>query len=240
MVPAVLPHLMPWSKNPQNRCEYDDIFSFWTAHDAITFLIDLEIYHWNLHDFLTKDEKAQLLRIQSLISRQRFVVSRIILKHILSEVLLKESINDIILMRCKDGGILVKDTPHVYISLSYYGTSVAITVGKRKLGNDIEGVRPVHDKKITASPIFRKYSGADGSGRLQQVIHVWTLVESYAKLHDKNPYPLLNDCSAFRDVNFVSYCINQQMILTLASNQKSLTELLVWLDIEGIGTSSSG
>lgn len=201
------------------------------THDAITFLIDLGYYRPALHDLLTNDEKEQVLRRKPAISRQRFVVSRTILKHILSEILPKENIADIILIRNADGRIIVKDKPHVFISLSYYGTDIAITVGKRKLGSDIEGMRPILDNKITASPIFHIYPCEQGKEHMQQVIHVWTLVESYAKLYDKNPYPLLNSCSPFKDADFVSYHINRHMIFSLASAQGRLTEVLVWLDI---------
>lgn len=143
----------------------------------------------------------------------------------------KRKIADIILIRTENGRILVKDQPHVYICLSYSGTSIAITVGKRKLGSDIEGVRQVQDKKISASPIFNNYSCAPGKERMWQVIHVWTLVESYSKLYDKNPYPLLNACSPFKDVNFMSYCIDQRIIFSLATVRGHFTDVLVWLDI---------
>jgi len=230
-MPSDLPPLRPWFKNAQNRCEYDDIMSYWMADDAITFLIDLEGYRPALYNYLTNEEKEQVLRFKPLISRQRFVMSRTILKHILWEILPKENITDNMLIRNADGRIFVKDEPHVYICLSYYGTSIAITVGKRKLGSDIEGVRPVRDEKITASPIFHSYPCVQGRERMRQVIHVWTLIESYAKLYDKNPYPLLNDCSPFKDANFVSYYINQHMIFSLVSAERHLTEVLVWLDI---------
>lgn len=234
-MPAVLPSLRPWSKNVQNRCVYDDIMSYWTDHDAITFLIDLGEYRPALYDLLTNDEKAQVYRCKPVIARRRFVISRTILKHILWEILPEEKIAGIILARNADGRILVKDTPHVFISLSYFGTCIAITVGKRKLGSDIEGVRPVRDKNITASPIFQMYACIKGGNYTPQVIHVWTLVESYAKLYDKNPYPLLNSCTPFMNADFVSYYINQHMIFSLASAQGRLTEVLVWLDIWGIG-----
>ncbi len=205
--------------------------SHWIAHDAITFLIDLGVYRPALYDLLTNDEKAQERRFKPAISRRRFVVSRTILKHILSEILQEENIAGIILTRNADGRILVRDNPEVYICLSYYGISIAVTVGKRKLGSDIEGVRPVRDKKITASPIFRCYPCAQGQEHVRQVIHVWTLVESYAKLYDKNPYPFLNNCSPFEDADFVSYCINQDKIFSLASARGHVAEVLVWLDI---------
>lgn len=227
---AVLPPLRPWSKNAENRCNYDDVGSYWTGHDAVTFLIDIGAYRPALHDLLTDDERDQARRFKTAISQRRFVVSRAILKHILSKILSKEHIADIILTRNADGRILVNDNRHVNICLSYHGTSIAVTVGKRKLGSDIEGVRPVRDTKITASPIFGCYPCAQGRDHLQQVIHVWTMVESYAKLCDTNPYPLLNRRSPFRDADFVSYLINHHMIFTLASAGGHANEALVWLD----------
>ena len=231
-VPVVLPPLILWSKSTQNRCLYDDIMSYWMTYDTITFLIDIGRYQPAFHDFLTDDEKEHELRFKPVISRRRFVVSRVILKHILARILPKMKISDIVLIRDKDGKIHVKDIPHVNISLSYYGTNIVITVGKRKIGSDIERVRPLLDKKITASPVFNDCRFAEGEERMRQVIHVWTLVESYAKLYDTNPYPLLNSCLPFKNAEFVSYYIDQHMIFSLASIEKNLTDILVWLEIE--------
>ena len=231
-MPAVLPSLRPWSHRAHPRCEYDAILSHWTANDAVTFLVDLGGYRPALHDLLTNDEREQVHRFKTAIARRRFVMSRAILKHILSEILPHEKITDIILVRNPDGRILVRDRPHVYICLSYSGTTIAITLGKRKIGSDIEGVRPIRSKKITASPAFRTYSRAQGTEHVQQVIHMWTLVESYAKLYDTNPYPLLNRRSPFKDADFVSYLIDQHTIFSLASTQGGFTEVLAWLEIE--------
>ena len=235
---AVPPPLRAWSETQQTRCTFGEILTYWKAHDAITFLVDLGIYHPSLNDFLTHGEKKQELGFKPVISRQRFVVSRTILKHILWEILLKEHIADIVLIRNEDGRILVKDHPSVYICLSYSGASIAISVGKRKLGSDIEVVRPLHDKKIISSPFFSDMNCKVEKERIRQVIHVWTLVEAYAKLHDINPYPLLNNRSLFNDVNFVSYCINQHSIFSLASDSDQCTDALVWLDTSGTGKSS--
>lgn len=205
--------------------------SYWLAYDATTFLIDIRRYKPAFHDFLTDEEKGYELRFKPVISRHRFVVSRAIMKHILAKILPKMKISDIVLIRDNDGRIHVKDKPHVNICLSYYGTSIVITVGKIKIGSDIEGVRPLLDKKITASPVFSDCRFAEGEARTRQVIHVWTLVESYAKLYDTNPYPLLNSCLPFKNAEFVSYCIDQHMVFSLASVQKNFSDVLVWLEI---------
>ena len=227
------PPLRLWSGTMQNRCEFDEIPVYWQNNDTITFLVDPGICHPSDYDFLTQGEKDQVQTFKPLISRQRFIVSRTILKYILREILSKEHITDVVLIRNNDGRILVKNHPSLYICLSYSGTSIAITVGKRKLGSDIELVRPVHDKKITSSPIFTDITCKEDKERLWQVIHVWTLVEAYAKLHDLNPYPLLNNHSLFEDTHFVSYCIDQHSIFSLTSGPDQFTDALVWLDTSG-------
>lgn len=230
-MPSDLPPLRPWSKSEQNRCEYYDIPSYWTAHEAVTFLIDLNGYRPALNDFLTDDEMAQVLRRRPAIAQRRFVLSRAILKRVLSEIFRTDNITEITLTRNVDGRVLVDDKPNIFVSLSYYGTSIAMTLGKMKLGSDIEGVRPIRGTKITASPLFGCYPSAEGSGEVQQVIHVWTLVESYAKLFDTNSYSVLNHRSPLPDAEIVSYFIDHRMIFSLAAKQSGLTDVLVWLDL---------
>lgn len=229
-MPAALPPLRPWSKNSQNLCEYDDLRPYWMGHDAVTVLVDLGMYRPELYAHLSDDEKERVLRYKPSRSRRRFILSRAVLKRILSEIFPEADAGEIVLTRSADGRILVKDRPHVHVSLSYYDTSIAVTVGKRKLGSDIEGVRPIRDRKITASRVFHECPRAEGTDHTVQVIHVWTLVEACAKLFDVNPYRLLGACSPFGGANLVSYRIDHRLILSLAAGPGRFTEVLVWLD----------
>ena len=200
------------------------------AYSALTFLVDLGIYDPAFLSLLTQEEKERERRYKTVISRQRFVLSRTILKKILSEILDEDKNAEVILFKNQQGRIMVNGRPDIYISLSYYGTCIAITLGKGKLGSDIEGVRPILDKKITASPLFSCYPCAQDNEHIRQVIHLWTLVESYAKLYDKNPYPLLDSCQPFCNASFISYSLDQQMIFSLAFREENVTSILVWLD----------
>ncbi len=228
----MLPPLRPWSRDADTRCAFGDVTSFWTAHDAVSFLVDLGVYRPTLHALLTRDEKERERRFRPAVSQRRFVVSRCVLKRVLAEILSEERVADIVLARNADGRIRVDGRPDVYMSLSYSGRSIAITVGKRKLGSDLEGVRPVRDAKIAASPAYRSYPPPRGAGHTQQVIHVWTLLESCAKLFDANPYPLLDRRTPFPGAEFVSYCVDRRAIFSLASEPGRLDDVLVWLDPE--------
>jgi 4'-phosphopantetheinyl transferase len=228
--PATLPALRPWSQNASNGCIYDRIPVIWESYDIITFLADLGMYHPSLYDVLDPCEKEQEQKLRTEYFKKRFVISRSILKHIIHRILGAGNQLDIILDKKEKGRIIIPGIPDIFISLSYSGPLIAITVGKQKIGSDIEVIRPVRAKKITSCPILRNTCCINEKERLTQVIQVWTMVESYAKLYDTNPYPLLNTCSFFYEANFVSYCINQRAIFTLVSGQEQFTDTLVWLN----------
>jgi len=228
--PAI-PCLIPWSKNALNQCVYDTIPAIWGTSDVITFLADLGMYHPSLYDDLDNSEKEQEQKFKTAYFKKRFTVSRSILKHILPPILgTKKEPSDILLGKEKKGRIILHSRPDIGISLSYSGPCIAITVAKQKIGCDIEVVRPIKDNKITSCPVFINYPCMDDKEKTRQVIHVWTLVESYAKLFDENPYSLLNPNVVFREANFVSYYINKYLILSLASEKKQFADSLVWLD----------
>jgi 4'-phosphopantetheinyl transferase len=228
------PPLIPWTGNTTNRCAFEQIVSYWKDYDTLTFLVGIGIYHPSLRTFLDHHEKEKELRYKSAISQQRFVVSRTILKHILKNILLAPNLSDITLIRKEGGRILVKDYPGIYISLSYSGSCIAITVGKRKIGSDIEVLRPVDIRKIRSYPLFTDNNCRNEKERINNFLQIWTLIEAYAKLHDRNTYACLTEKDLPRDANFVSYCINTTSIFSLASGPDGGKDALFWLDIHGL------
>jgi len=233
-----LPPLRIWHGTGANTCAFDEILSYWRVYDTLTFLVDLGIYHSALRLFLDPGERDRELLFKTDISRKRFVVSRTILKHILHAILQTGNAADVVLIRRDDGRILVQGYPGMYISLSYSGTSIAVTVGKRKLGSDIEGVRPVTIEKIKSSPLFLDEDYRNGKAPVHHFFQAWTLVEAYAKLHDSNPYPYLLLKELPRDAHFVSYCINNTFIFSLANGLDEGKNALLWLETAGLETSS--
>jgi 4'-phosphopantetheinyl transferase len=232
---VIPPPLRSWSGNSMNQCLFEEIPVYWKANDAITFLADLGIYRPSLYHVLDNSEKEQAQKFKTDYFKKRFTISRSLLKHILQPILAADNPLDILLSKEKKGRVIIPGRPEICISLSYTGPYIAITVGKQKIGSDIEVMRPVKANKISSSQIFINYLHTDDREYLQRVIHVWTLVESYAKLYDDNPYSLLNSNSLFNYANFVSYCINKHLIFSLASGKKQFTEVLVWFDSYDIG-----
>jgi 4'-phosphopantetheinyl transferase len=232
------PPITPWKATNANRCTLEQILPYWKDYDTLTFLVDLGIYHPSLSTFLDHQEKEQELWYKTVVSRKRFVVSRTIIKHILKHILPTPNVSDSILIRKKYGRIHIKDVPGISISLSYSGTCIAITAGKRKIGSDIEVVRPVDIRKIKSYPLFYDTRARNEKERIRHFLQMWTLLEAYAKLHDRSTYACLIEKDFPPEVNFVSYCINTTAIFSLASGPDKGKDALLWLDTAGIGISS--
>ena len=188
------------------------------------------MYNASLYPFLDALEKEQVKQLKSEYFKKRFAVSRSIIRRILKHIPETEHIPDIVLNKEKNGRIRVKNWPDVFISLSYSGPCIAVTMGKRKIGTDIEVVRQVELRKIRSSPLFDGSTCWNGKERIHSIFHLWTLVEAYAKLRDMSPYPLLSGkCLPF-DASFVSYCIDRHAILSLAYDGTPMKNALFWID----------
>jgi 4'-phosphopantetheinyl transferase len=229
------PPLIPWHATNANRCTQEQIIPYWRDNETLTFFVDLGVYHPSFCTFLDAGEKERELRYKTDVSRKRFVVSRTFLKHILKHVLDTPRLSDVTLIRKKYGRILIKDVPGIYISLSYSGTSIAITIGKRKIGSDIEVLRTIDIRKITTHPLFFDPKARNEKERTRHFLQMWTLLEAYAKFRDRNAYACLTENTFPPDVNFVSYCINNTSIFSLASGPDSGNDVLLWLDPAGFG-----
>jgi 4'-phosphopantetheinyl transferase len=229
-IPAILPPLRPWSKNPADQCAWDEIPAYWETYDVITFLADLGIYHPNLTNFLDEREKEQEQKFKTEYFKKRFTISRSIIKIVLLNILDSVNISDIVLIKENHGRLIVKGRKDMSISLSYSGTCIALSVGKRKVGSDIEVLRPITIRKITSSPLFSDTHCRNEKEHSRTILHLWTLVEAYSKLHTRNPYQILKYPMLPEDARFVSYCINQYAIFSLAFRSDPIRNALFWID----------
>ena len=231
-----LPPIKPWSGNTQNRCAFDAIPTYWKGFDVITFLADLGMYHPTLTNFLDEREKEQEQKFKTEYFKKRFTTSRSIIKLILFHILDTGNISEIVLGKKKNGRLIVRGRKDLYISLSYSGTCIALSVGKRKFGSDIEMLRPVQIRKITSSPLFIDTHCRNGKEQNRALLQLWTLVEAYAKLHNRNPYQILKYPVLPEDARFVSYCINQHAVFSLAFRSDLTSDALVWIDPETLSS----
>jgi 4'-phosphopantetheinyl transferase len=228
---AIPPPLRAWSKRPKNRCAPGEIAAYWKTCDVLTFIADIGMYSPSLLNCLDSAEKERVLEFKSEYFKKRFMVSRSLLKSILVHLQGTGNRNPLVLSQ-KNKRVLVPGIHDIFISLSYSGSSLAITVSKRKTGCDIEKVRSADLKKVRSSPVFDCWKSQNKKEESHHTIHVWTLVEAYAKLKDQNPYPLLSRSSLLHDAGFVSYCIDKCLILSLAYDPGTFSHAMFWIDPE--------
>ncbi len=232
-VSAAPPPLRPWSGTALNRCSPDEIPAYWDASDILTFLADLGMHANSTPPLiLDRKEKEQEQVFKTKYFKERFTVSRSILKHILAPILEAKDPTTIRLSKEKEGRIMVHGRPDIFISLSYSGTCIAVSVAKRKIGSDIEVVRPLGIRKARRCSLVEDSTGNNGKEWSSHFLQVWTMMESYAKLCDMNLYPLIQGRFIFGDARFVSYLIERHTILTLAYTGDPLKDTLLWIDPE--------
>jgi hypothetical protein len=238
---ALPPPLRAWSENAENRCVFADIPMYWQKNDVLTFLADTGMYHACLYHGLDEAEKEQVHQFKSEYFQKRFTVSRCILRQILPCIPGMEIPGVISLTREKNGQIRMNNRQDIFISLSYSGFCIAVTVGKQKIGSDIERIRSLETKKIRSGPLFESLMGGKEIPDDRQLLHLWTLLEAYAKFHDMSLYPLTADRFSLSDNRFVSWCIDEDFILTLASGSHRMKDALLWIDPAcGLGPAPPG
>jgi 4'-phosphopantetheinyl transferase len=226
---ATFPSVITWSKNSSNHCIIDTLPAYWNNSDALTFLADIGRYNPSLLSGLDDAERDRVLQFKSEYFKQRFVVSRSLLKSILVHLGRKHDRNALVLLR-KHKRILVPGEDDIFVSLSYSGSTLAITIARRKIGTDIETVHPVDLRKVRSSPLFDHAKPKNKKEESTRSLHLWTVVEAYAKLRDLNPYPLLAKSSLLPGFGSVSYCIDKRLILSLAYDTGNLEHAIFWID----------
>ena len=229
-IPPILPPLRPWSKNTSNRCEFDDIPAIWETCDVITFLVDLGTYHPPVSMILDRKEKKREHAFKTEYFKERFTLSRSIIKKILQPLIKAKTPSDVHLDRENRGRITIQNRSDISISLSYSGSFIALTVGKRKTGSDIEMVRPLDMRKNRSCSLFDNSEFSNDTDSTRCFLQQWTMVEAYSKLRDMNLYPLLKERFILTDVHFLSYLIDQNSVLALASDTHIPRNSLLWID----------
>ena len=227
---GILPPLRPWSGTRQDSCAGEEIPTIWKTHEAITFLADISMYNTALFASLDPAEKGQVRQLKSEYFKKRFTVSRCLLRYILHHITGTGNPGGIILVKEKNGPMRLTTRQDIFISLSYSGSCIAVTLGKRKIGTDIEMVLTQEIKKIRSSPLFDGFLCRAGKEHIGNTYHIWTLVEAYAKLHNMTPYPLLSGPCLPAGAGFVSYCIDRQFILSLAVEGSPVKDILLRVD----------
>jgi 4'-phosphopantetheinyl transferase len=187
------------------------------------------MYDLSFRTILSEREKERERNFKSEYFRQRFIVSRSLMKAVLQEIIGETKASRLSLRQKTRGRVFLHGRSDIFLSLSYSGTSLALTLGKQKIGSDIEMVRQLDLRKVRACPLFDMKPESKKEPILH-FLHQWTMLEAYAKLRDMNLYPIIHERFYFNDTRFISYLIDNQVILSLASDSPAGKSALLWID----------
>jgi hypothetical protein len=230
LFPVSLFPIRGWSENPSNRCSYNDILSLWESYEVITFLADIQNFEPSFPSVLSKSEEKRKRSFKTDYFRKRFTASRNIIRHILQPLVNAATPRDVILRVGDNGRVVIDNSSDIWISLSYTNTKIAITVGKQKIGNDIEIARLRDLNKTRICSIFGERGCTPEKGIEYEFLMQWTMMEAYAKLRDMNLYPMTKERFNLQNAHFISYKINQDTILSLASDSHLPNDILLWIN----------
>ncbi len=197
--------------------------------DVVTLLADIRLFDFSVPAHLDSQERERERTLKSDYFKKRFIVSRAVMKPVLQHLVGESMVSHNLLEREENGRLKVHGRPDIFISVSYSGTCIALTLGKQKTGSDIEMVRPLDIRKIRSCSLFDQKPGNEQEQTLH-FLQQWTMVEAYAKLQDMSLYPLLKERYFFKDTHFVSYQTDHHLVLSLASDSPLKKNVLLWID----------
>jgi 4'-phosphopantetheinyl transferase len=217
ITPIHPPILKLWLECASERFTIEGVKTCWDASDAVAILADIEEYDTPDSIILDSGEMEREHTFKTKYFKKRFRVSRFILKQILKQIVGEGIGPNLILSQQNKGRVILHGRPDIYISLSYSGNWVALALGKQKIGTDIEIIRQLHMRKILSCPIFDEQEDEE-KAKSFHFLQQWTMMEAYAKLRDINLYPLIKERYCLNDTQFISYLIDNQSVLTFATD----------------------
>jgi hypothetical protein len=229
-ITTIPPPLRSWPRTPQNLFLAEEIPARLQKNDIITFLAEVGCM---MHQFMIiwmQREKNRYSSSNQSISKRGLRFPLVFSGRFFHHIPGTENNAGIMLSRGKNGRIRVNCRQDIFISQSYSGSCIALSVGKRKICNDIEMVRPVDIRKLRSIPLVDSPKNGYRRSHHQHRLHILTWLEAYAKFHDMSLYSLKKDRFFLPDSQFMSYLIDQRSILPLAPDSRQMKDTLLWID----------
>lgn len=195
-----------------------DIPNLWEQNDILILLIDLDSYIFSTR-YLDDIEKEDLNKLKTSYFRERYIVSRTVLKFVLHYLLKEQSVSKIGTYKDEYGRVHVRDHEELHICISYTGNIVSLAISKVNVGIDIELKKPFSTGKFSKY-LNKQAIETDGLGNGLDLLTLFTLKEAYSKFSNKS---ILSCLSKELDLDniFSSSCIlNDRYILSIIADAK--------------------
>jgi len=195
-----------------------DIPFLWEQNDILILLIDLDSYTLSTR-FLDENEKEDLNNLKTSYFRERYIVSRTVLKFVLHYLLEGLSIFKIGTYKDEYGRVHVRDHEELHICISYTENIVSLAISKVNVGIDIEL------KKSLSSGNFSKYLNqraleTDSQENGLDLLTLFTLKEAYCKFSNTSILSCLNKELDLSNLFSSSYFLNERYILSIITDER--------------------
>jgi 4'-phosphopantetheinyl transferase len=188
----------------------------WEKNDILIFFIDLDNYDTLSTEFLNNFEKENLEKLQTLYFKKRFIVSRIVLKHILCTLLKIESIQNISTYKDRYGEVHIPGHEDLHICISYSKNIIALAISKFKIGIDIETKRPL-ELKNTLKYLRNNSLYTGNSMACSDLLNIWTLKEAYCKYSNINMLSFLNKEPDLNNTSYSNFLLDDKYIFSIVT-----------------------
>lgn len=215
----------------------ENIPCLWEKNDILIFFIDLDNYNALNTESLSSIEKKYLEKLQTSYFKKRFIVSRVVLKHILCTLLKMDSVLSISTYKDRYGEVRIIDREDLHICISYSESIVALAVSKVKIGIDIETKRPLelkntlkylHNERIYSDKPVTLYP--DKSVTDDDFLKTWTLKEAFSKFSNKSMFSFLNKEPDFNNASCSHFLLDEKYIFSIVAESDRHTIIMSHLE----------
>jgi 4'-phosphopantetheinyl transferase len=161
-----------------------DIPNLWEQNDILILLIDLDSYTFSTQ-YLDDSEKEDLNNLKTSYFRERYIVSRTVLKFVLHYLLKGQSVFKISTYKDEYGRVHIRDHEELHICISYSGKIISLAISKINVGIDIELKKP-HSIGKFSKYLNKQALETDGLGNGLDLLTLFTLKEAYSKFSNKS------------------------------------------------------
>lgn len=194
----------------------ENTLPFWKENDILIFFIDLDNYDALSTESLNNTEKEDLEKLQTLYFKKRFIVSRLVLKHILCNLLNMESILNIPTYKGRYGEVHILGREDLHICISYSENVAVLAISKIKIGIDIEVIRPLALKN-TLKYLYNTPFCTDTSVSDTDLLKAWTVKEAYCKFSNKGMLSFLNKEPEFNNASYFNFVLDGRYVFSIVT-----------------------
>lgn len=200
----------------------ENIPYLWEQNDILIFLIDLDDYDILNQEYLNNIEKEHLEKLKTIYFKKRYIVSRVVLKHVLCRLLNKKSIMDVSTYKDEYGEVHILNHKELHICLSYSESIVTLAISRVELGIDVEVIRPRALKNILKyfqtkpSYIDKSLSGID-------LLKTWTIKEAYCKFSNTSIFSVLGKEPDYNNTCYSIYVLDNKYTFSVVTDSDPYT-----------------